>query len=349
MIALLGDSIQVQEVEEPALERETVSAERTDTVVHHRFSAYRIAQQMKGCTPSQIDSVIQKYMPKRVIHYSTRPDTLNIPGMVGHKPYEVSELEKAYEQGFFQKNELLHPELKVSGPGRIAEPLPYMLWRDDYVASALLVCFMILVYVVNRTRKQLKLQAKNFFFSPRENNGLFAEKTTIETHASIFMIIQLSLLGGLMSFAFAQYTLNLFLSQVSPYLLLGIYAGCFLVYFTLKRVLYGFVHWVFFEKTQQKQWRESYDFLISVESILFFPLALIFVYFNISIIQIVWIFGILLIIFKILLMYKCYTIFFNKFYCFFHLFAYLCALELMPMVALVRVLITITDNLIIKF
>lgn len=348
MNMLVGDSIQVAEVEEPLVGEEELQ-DGAETTQHHGFSVWRIAQRMQGCTPQQLDSVVQLYLPKRKHALSTRPDTLSLPGLPGHKAYSISKLDKAYEQGYFKDNQYLHPELTVTGQGYSAVPLPYRLWRDDYVTSALLICFLILVYVLNRTRKQLIQQAKDFFRAPREHEGLFATKTTFETHASLFMVVQLSLLGGLLSFAYAQYSLDLFLGQVSPYQLLTIYVGCFLIYFAVRRLLAGFVHWVFFEKTQQKQWKDSYNFLITVESAIFFPLALIFVYFNISIIQAAWVLGILLIILKILLLYKCYSIFFHNFYCLFHLFAYLCALELMPILALIKSLLIVTDSLIIKF
>lgn len=348
MIIGEGDSIQVAEGIDLQTEGEELGV-TTDTVVHHGFSVWRIAQRMQGCTPQQLDSVIQAHLPKRERFLSDRPDTLSIPGLPGHQAYEIEALSKVYEETFFKDNSMLHPELKVTSQGHSAVPVPYALWRDDWVTSALLVCFIILVYVVNRTRRQLVQQAKDFFFAPHERQGLFAVETAIETHASLFMVLQLSLMGGLMAFAYAQYTLDLFLGQISPYQLLVLYVGCFLAYFAVKRIMAGFVHWVFFEKNQQKQWSDSYNFLITVESILFFPLALIFVYFNISILQAALVFGILLVIFKILLMYKCYAIFFQKFYCLFHLFAYLCALELMPMLALFKSLLIVTDSLIIKF
>ena len=313
--------------------------------------AWRITQNMKGCSPQRIDSVIQANIPKRELHRSTRPDTLEIPGLKGRKSYAVSadDYEQVYTLGYFKDNPMLHPELQVSPHGHIAVPVPYKLWRDDWVAGVLLFTFILLVYVINHLRRQFVQQAKDFFF-PIQNHPIQPEEeTSFESHAVFFMIFLLSLLGGLLSFVYAQYSLNLFLSQVSPYLLLFIYTGCFLSYFLLKRLLTNFVNKTFFEKSQQKQWTAASDFLISIECSLIFPLALVFVYFNISIIHTLIILGIILFLAKILLIYKCYSLFFPKIYCLFHLFAYLCALELMPLLALWKSLTFITGNLIIKY
>ncbi len=314
--------------------------------------AARVANEFSGSSPSRIDSVIQARLPKRELRLSNRPDTLNIPGIEGRLGYTAVYLDnygEAYKQGYFTEDSYLRPSLPTITYGSKATPIPYMLWRDNWVTGSLLLSFIILIYVINRTRLQFFQQAKDFFYSPSSRSSLFAEETSFESHAVFFMIFLLSLLGGLMTFVFSQYTFDLFLSQVSPYFLLFVYVCCFLAYFAIKRVSSDFANWVFFEKSQQKLWVEATSFLISIECLLIFPVALIFVYFNISIVHTLIILGIIIGLAKILLVYKCYSIFFPKFYCLFHLFAYLCALELMPMLALWKSLTFITDNLIIKY
>lgn len=317
----------------------------------HTTLAWRITQRMQGASPQLIDSVIQAHIPKRERILSTRPDTLEIPGLKGHRSYEIGpdHLDRAYELGFFKDNPLLHPELHITHRGQRAVPRPYQLWRDDWVTGSFVVSLILLVYIINHTRRQFVLQAKDFFFPAKDRPTLFAQKTTIETQSLLFMVFLLSIMGGFMSFVYAQHTLNLFLSQVSPYLLLFIYTGCFMAYFAVKRLLNQFVNWVFFNKFQQNHWKESAAFLISFECLLIFPLTFVFIYFKIPILQVLLILGIIIVISKLMFLYRCYTIFFPKIYCLFHLFAYLCALELMPLAALWKSLVFITDNLIIRY
>ena len=166
----------------------------TDSV-NHRFSVWRIAQQMGDCTPQQLDSAIQANLPVREKVRSERPDTLCIPGLPGHKTYESEDCIIDFNQGFFQHNPLLHPELPYRSQGMSAVPVPYALWRDDLVTTSLLLCLIVLTYVINKIRVQLKQQTKDFFFAPREHTGFFAIETSIETRSRLFLIFLLCLMG----------------------------------------------------------------------------------------------------------------------------------------------------------
>ena len=251
--------------------------------------------------------------------------------------------------GFFYDNPMLHPELPYRSYGMSAMPVSYQLWRDDLVTSLLLVSFLILVYVINKTRRKLIQETRNFFYAPKEHTGLFAVETGLEWQSRVFIILQLCLICGLLVFAYVHQHFNIFSGQVTPRMLLGIYVGSFILYFLLKRILSGFINWIFFPKSQQKLWHDSNSYLISVESILFFPCAIIVIYFDYSYEKSFWMFLFLLFIIKILLAFKTLKIFFPKSYGIFHLFAYLCALELMPLLALWESMAYITYNLIVKY
>lgn len=275
------------------------------------------------------------------------PDTLAALGTSAQLA-DVSRLVD-FDEGYFKDNAMLHPEVPHRNVGHSAVPMPYLLSHDDLVTGSLLLCFLILVYVLNKTRRQLTQQTKDFFSAPKERTGLFAVETTIESRSRLFITFQLCLMGGLLVFAYAQYSLDIFLGQISPRLLLGLYVCCFIAYFVAKRILSAFVNWIFFPKSQQKLWDDSYSYLVSVESLLLFPFALIFVYFNLPFEKGIWMFLFIILITKILLTFKTLKIFFPKCYGLFHLFAYLCALELMPMLALWKSLAYITDILIVKY
>ena len=325
-----------------------------ESTEYHGFSVWRIAQQLaqqKGeYTAQQLDSAVQANLPVREKVRSDRPDTLSIPGLPGHKPYEAqSDRIIDFNQGYFSNKAMFHPELPYRSFGKSADPLPYMLWRDDWVTGGLLLCFVILVLTVNKMRHHLRQQSKDFFVAPREKTGLLAVETGSESRARLFMLFQLCLLGGIFMFAYSQHELHFFLGQLSPRWLLGIYVVSFIAFFVLKFMLGKFINWIFFPKSQQKIWNDSYSYIISVESILFFPLALTFVYFRFPFEKIAIIFLFILLIIKILVAFKAYRIFFPKFHCLLHLFAYLCALEIMPLLALWKSLAILTEHLIVKY
>ncbi len=240
----------------------------------------------------------------------------------------------------------LQTEVMTDAHGFSAEPAPYQLWRDDWVTGTLLVAFIIIVFLVNHTRHQFLLQTKNFFYTPPSAETPFVKDITFERSAVLFMLLLLSLLGGFMSYAYTQYNFDLSLCTLSPYILLFVFTGCFLLYFLVKTALYCFVDWVFFTKAQHKLWISAYSFVISLECLLFFPTVLIFVYFNLSIQQAFLSLFVLLVLLKLLLAYKCFSIFFPYFYCLFHFFSYLCALEVVPLIALWHSIVALTGYLI---
>ncbi len=322
-----------------------------DTLQRQGTIAWRISQNMSGLPAEKIDSAIQANMPRRIHQRSARPDTLGLPGLPGHKAYEVS-LDKykgLHTEGFFKDNPLMRPELEFRQHGYSADPIPYALWRDDWVTGSLLLSFLLLIYIVSRARHQFVLQARNFFYTPQNVETSFAKDITFESRAVLLMSIMLSLLGGFMAYAYSQYTLDLFLSQISPYFLLFIYFGCFLLYFAVKSIAYAFVNWVFFGRAQRKLWSDARSFVLSIECLLFFPAVLVFVYFDVSIRHMAGILIAFLLLAKCLLAYKCFTIFFREIYCLLHFIVYFCALEVVPIIALLQSLTYITGNLIIKY
>ncbi len=242
----------------------------------------------------------------------------------------------------------LQTEVMSDAHGFSAEPAPYQLWRDNWVTGTLLLAFIIIVFLINHTRHQFLLQAKNFLYTPTNAETPFAKDITFNSTAVLLMVLLLSLLGGFMTYVYTQCSFDLSLCTLSPYILLFTFTGCFLLYFLVKAALYRFVDWVFFTKTQHKLWLSAYSFVISLECLLFFPIVLIFVYFNLSIQQAILTLFAVLVLLKLLLAYKCFSIFFPYFYCLFHFFSYLCALEVVPLITLWQFIAFVTGHLIIR-
>ena len=251
--------------------------------------------------------------------------------------------------GFFRDNPMLHPELPYRSLGEYATPVSYNLHNDDWVTGALIVCFLVLAFIINKSYNQLTQQTRDFFFAPKERTGLFAVETSFEKSSRLFIHLQLCLMCGLLSFVYAQQYLGLACNPSTSHLFLSLYTLNMGTYFLIKRLLSSFTNWIFFPKLQQKMWNDNYSYLITAESTLFFFFVLFSIYFNLSAENNLWIFLFLLLIIKILLTFKTFKIFFPKFYGCFHLFAYLCALELIPLLALWKSLVFITDNLIVKY
>ena len=251
--------------------------------------------------------------------------------------------------GFFSDNPFIHNELPNRLFGITANPLPYDLWRDDLVGITLVLCTILLIYAFNNTRLQLKQQTRDFMAQPREHSGLFAVETSIESQSRMLMVVVLSVMGAVAMMAYSQGRFNISQHIISPHLLLSIYFVSFLLMFIVRRVTTNYVNWIFFPKSQQKIWKDTTSYLISIEALAFYPFLLIFVYFGLPFEKSITIFLFILLIIKILLTFKTFRIFFPKSYCLFHLFAYLCALEIMPLLALWKLLAIVTEILIVKY
>jgi hypothetical protein len=251
--------------------------------------------------------------------------------------------------GFFQGDSLLHPEVKVGQSGFCGIPRAYQLWRDEWVVLFVLVCFMLLAIIQKRIRKQLSSEAKEFFFPSKSITRKEKREKSFEQLIPIILAFILSIMGGLGVFMYTQKQLHLFLGQTSPYALIGVYIGIWMLYFILKNLMYAFVNWIFFDKDKRELWRKSYFFLFSAESILFFALIISTIFLNLSPAIPLWIIVILGLLIKLLHLYKVFQIFFPKIYGTLHLIVYFCTLEIMPLMAVFKVLIRVTDELIVKF
>lgn len=313
------------------------------------FSVWRIAQSMPNATPSQLDSAIQANLPPRERFLSSRPDTLNLPGIRGKSLIpQLDSIQKCYTMGYFYQNPLLHPEIIAETPGYSGEPKPYELRNDEWITGTLLCSFIFLVFLVRYIWRFLTVRTKEFL-NMADSASVHETKTSLEDYYGLFATAILSLMYSLIFYGYTQHSLQLFLGQLSPHTLIGYYIICFLSFFGIKKGLYAFVNCIFFDKIKQKKWGNSYSYLIFTETILLFPVLLILVYFNISAYKALYILLILFIFVKTLLLFKTFRILFNNLYCLFHFFVYFCALEIIPMVLIWITLTRLTNSLIVIF
>lgn len=122
-----------------------------------------------------------------------------------------------------------------------------------------------------------------------------------------------------------------------------------MVYFILKNLLYTFINWIFFDKDSHLLWMDTYSFLLIVESILMYGIIVIGVYFGLMPKNIFYAALSVIIAIKSLLLYKAHQIFFPEIHGSLHLFVYFCTLELVPLLAIARILMWITDLLIVNY
>lgn len=228
--------------------------------------------------------------------------------------------------------------------GVAGDPLPYRFRSDDFVTSALMISFFLMVWTIARGWYFLMMSMKDFF-RDRVRDNLFAERTDTEMSGRIFLIFQTCFLLGILFFDYTQECMTEVFNNVSPYLILGVGVGSCCLYYLLKVLLYTCVNHVFFDREQASRWTEAYLFSVFVLGMALLPLVLLVVYFDLSFGNLRVLFILILGMVKILLFYKCFRVFFKYLTGGLHLILYFCALEILPLLVLWRALIYANNNL----
>ena len=281
-------------------------------------------------------------------HAIPLPDTIQLPGYVtGEKADEIA-LPQYYRQNFFSSDTSLHQEVEAGRYGVAGDPVPYTLRSDNTITLLLLVCFVVSVVSFANHRHFFARQAKRFFRKPRPDD---AEDTFTSSEVSfqLFLVGQAGLLLSLFQFFYTQQTIGDTFILPSQLLLIVIFFGMWAGYFAVRTLLYTIVNTVFFGTGKNREWLQSLLFVTSLEGVALFPVVLVQVYFGLSLESVYICAASILLLSKILVFYKCFSIFFRHRGGFLQIILYFCALEIVPLAALWGALIQVGNYLKINF
>lgn len=105
----------------------------------------------------------------------------------------------------------------------------------------------------------------------------------------------------------------------------------FALYFAGKAAMYRFANYVFFERDKIITFRAAMQQLLSIETLIFTPLALVSVFAPVEALWVACGAVVVLVGVKIALVYRTNSIFFGKLYAILHAIVYLCTLEALPL------------------
>ena len=321
-----------------------------DSVVRHQpiTPATVLKWLPRDATPAQQDSAIQAHFQPDEIHWSEQPDTLHLPGHSKGVDLTHVEMPQYYREGFFSKDSLFHPELEGGRYGVAGDPVPYNVRNDNVITSLLLAFFILMVIAIANARRFISRQAKVFLYLPHEGTTEFTE-TANEMRFQLFLVVLTSLLLALLYYFFTtHFVADTFILE-SQYQLIAIFFGMFVGYFLVKMLLYTVVNGVFFGLKRNGQWMKSLLFIISLEGVLLFPAILLQAYFDLEMQKVAIYCAGVLILMKMLTIYKCYIIFFRQNVFPLQIFLYFCALEMIPLFAFWGALVTTGNYLKINF
>ena len=316
---------------------------------HHYKTVEQVLRSLPDdATPAQQDSAVQANMPQREIHYSNRPDTLHLPGLEVKNNGESIVCNPHYPgESFFDADSMYQQGAGRMMEGMTADPIPFQLRNADAVTGVLLISFILSVFVLARGHRFIVSELREFFRN-RERSNAFSVETRRDAHSQVFMLLQTVLILGMLFFDYTQDYIPDAFYENSPYLLLGINFGIIGAFVAAKLLVMQFVNWVFFPMPKVRLFMRGYILLLSGLGLALLPLCLLVVYFDLSATY-VWLnFHVVVVGYILLLLYKCYTIFFHTNYGFLHLIVYFCSVELTPAFVLVQALLITNKSLIIN-
>lgn len=337
-------------IQQDSIAHETIAVQGDSAVPQHKplTPAMVISWLPRNATPAQQDSAIQSRFKASEIRWSQRPDTLHLPGHdKGHNMLDV-QLPQYYKEGFFSKDTLFHPELPGGRYGVAGDPVPYTIHNDNIITSLLLVCFVLTLISLSNTSHFIISQAKKFFYTPHEESTEVAE-TANEMRFLVSLIILDSIMIALLYYFYSLHTYGDTYVLKSQYYLIVIYLAMTVAYFILRFLTYSIVNTVFFGSKKSGQFAKALLFISSLEATMLFPLVVLSVYFELSIKNAIIYFTTVLVIVKILTIYKCFTIFFRQKVFKLQIILYFCSLEIVPLLAFWGVLETTANSLKINF
>lgn len=328
---------------------ETIEQQNVAETAHHGKPKhpYEVLKWLpKDATPEQQDSIIQAHFQPEHVSYNNRVDTLTVFGLKYAGKTKLSAMRYS-EESPFAGSPYYHPEEGMSRPGVAGDPVPYTFSSDNLITGLLVGCFILALLSYAKSKSFLLRQVKHFFYVPRSNDMM--TETSSEIRFQFLLTLQTCLLFSIIAYFYANAYIATTYQLPSPYYLIGIFFGIVLGYSLCKTVLYEIVNWTFFDKKKNGQWLRSYLFINSLEGVALFPVVLLLTYFNLSIGNAVFSVFIIVVLFKLLTIYKQSIIFFKGLGNILQIFLYFCALEIVPLLSLVGVLTLIGNNLKINF
>lgn len=222
--------------------------------------------------------------------------------------------------------------------------LPYNVSSDNVVTALLLLCMLITIVCLSHSRRFIARQTKSFFYTPHGQTSTVTE-TGNEIGAQIFLGVQTCLLLSILGFIFIQHNINATFVFSSLYTLLWILFGGFVIYYGCKTLLYVIVNNTFFEKKNNEQFMKAFLFISAIEGVALFPAILLQLYFDVTVENTVVFTLFVIILAKLLTLYRSFSLFFKRPGGLVQIILYFCALELTPPLFLWGILAMVVGSL----
>jgi|GEM_PF-420863 len=211
-------------------------------------------------------------------------------------------------------------------------PLPSLPQTENWVFIALLLLFFLFVFSISQS-SGLIMETVRTFFQVKERSSIFS-KVTINDFRFRFFLISFST-GVISLFAYTLLHNPSTAFEIREYLYFIVVTTLF---FGIKALLIDLICYIFFDPRITKMAKNSYFNIISFLGITLFPLLISYIYMPVYLSNITeTISFVICLIGCILIIIKLFQIFLHKTIASFYILLYLCTLEFLPLLALLKV------------
>lgn len=209
--------------------------------------------------------------------------------------------------------------------------------NDIFVVVAIMLCTMLTTIAIANAKDVLWKQIKEFSTN-RDVSSIF-ETASIENSSYLSLLTtQFFLSSGIISYYLLYYTNSDLVVKYSSWQIILFVGAIFLIYFIAKVTIYSYIGWIFLRGNVIDTWFKSYYTIIHALSIFLLPFLFATIYLNLSVNTVLFISSALLLLSKVLILYKLFNLFFKNIYTTLPLFLYFCALEIVPLLLLYKTL-----------
>jgi len=224
----------------------------------------------------------------------------------------------------------------------------YSVSQDDYIVGGVALLFFVLAAILYRSRLYFISRIKDYFATKRQ----YSEEITGDNSSESYNIF---LLDSISAISISLIMFDIFADKLHfnpvlgiPYWLIGLGYVVIMIFVYGKAWIYTIVNWVFFDSERRRDWIHAYFLVTSLTAFVFYPLALVDLFFENSTTIVIPCVIFMLVLYELLLFYKLNSNFKSKKYGFLLIFLYFCSVELMPAFVLWRILSGASDSFIVS-
>ncbi len=335
---LQQDSIIIQHHAEPA--GSAVSELPADTALDAAYDQFL-----------ELDLNLHHTAPRAESTWTLMPDSFALyrAHLDSAQSAEPADVHRYLHDSFFERDSVYRTEVSTPGYGVAGDPVPYMLRSDNMITLLLLLCFVVFSVSLARSKHFITRQLKNFFYTSHSDDDDAISETSGELRFQLFLVLVGCLLIALAGYLFVTDRIAQTFVLANDFQLVALLFAAMIGYYGAKSLLLTVVNNVFFGSKKNIQYIKDSLFLGATMSVLLFPVVMLMIYFDLSVQNAIYFFGIVLIMVKILTFYKAWAIFFRQKGGVLQTFLYFCTLEVTPLLVFCGVMLALVDILIIKF